>query len=36
MTAAQRDHMTKHDGQASSFDRLGNYLMSRLDKEGTA
>ena len=31
---ADRDHMTKHDGQESSFDKLENYLMSLLDKEG--
>ena len=28
-----RDHMTKRDGQESSFDKLENYLMSLLDKE---
>ena len=31
---AGRDHMTKHDGQESSFDKLEDYLMSLLDKEG--
>ena len=29
------DHMTKHDGQESSFDKLEDYLMSLLDKEET-
>jgi uncharacterized protein YndB with AHSA1/START domain len=33
---AGRDHMTEHDGQESSFDKLEDYLMSLLDKEGTA
>ncbi len=33
---AGRDHMTKHDGQESSFDRLEDCLMSLLDKEETA
>jgi uncharacterized protein YndB with AHSA1/START domain len=33
---AGRDHMTKHDGQESSFDKLEDYLMSLLGKEGTA
>ena len=32
---AGRDHMTKHDGQESSFDKLENYLMSLLDKGET-
>jgi uncharacterized protein YndB with AHSA1/START domain len=32
---AGRDHMTKHDGQESSFDKLEDYLMSLLDKEET-
>ena len=32
---AGRDQMTKHDGHKSSFDKLENYLMSLLDKEGT-
>ena len=27
---AGRDHMTKHDGQESSFDKLEDYLMSLL------
>jgi uncharacterized protein YndB with AHSA1/START domain len=29
------DHMTKHDCQESSYDKLENYLMSLLDKEET-
>jgi hypothetical protein len=29
------DHMTKHDGQESSSNKLQHYLMSLLDKEGT-
>ena len=33
---AGRAHMTKHDGQESSFDKLEDYLMSLLGKEGTA
>jgi hypothetical protein len=32
---AGRDHMTKHDGQESSFDKLEDYLMSLLAKEET-
>ena len=32
---AGRDHMTKYDGQESSFDKLENYLMSLLGKEET-
>ena len=32
---AGRDHMTKHDGQESSFDKLEDYLMSLLDKGET-
>ncbi len=32
---AGRDHMNKHDGQESSFDKLEDYLMSLLDKEET-
>ena len=32
---AGRDHMTKHDGQASSFDKLEDYLMSVLGEEET-
>jgi hypothetical protein len=32
---AGRDHMTKHDGQESSFDKLEDYLMSLLGKEET-
>jgi hypothetical protein len=30
-----RDHLTKDDGQESRLDKLENYLMSVLDKEGT-
>jgi uncharacterized protein YndB with AHSA1/START domain len=33
---AGRDHMTKHDGSESSFDKLEDYLMSLLDKQETA
>ncbi len=33
---AGRDHMTKHDCQESSFDKLEDYLTSLLAKEGTA
>lgn len=33
---ADRDHMTKHDGQESSFDKLEDYLMSLLGKQETA
>ena len=33
---AGRDHMTKHDGQESSFDKLEDYLTSLLGKETTA
>ena len=32
---AGRDHMTKHDGQESSFDKLEDYLMSLLSEEET-
>ena len=32
---AGRDHMTKHDGQESSFDKLESYLLSLLDRQGT-
>ena len=32
---AGRDHMNKHDGQESSFDKLEDYLMSLLGKEET-
>jgi uncharacterized protein YndB with AHSA1/START domain len=32
---AGRDHMTKHDGQECSFDKLENYLMSLLTEDGT-
>ena len=33
---AGRDHMTKHDGQESSYDKLEDYLTSLLDREATA
>ena len=33
---AGRDHMTKHDGQEDSFDKLEDYLRSLLDSKGTA
>ena len=32
---AGRDHMTKHDGQESSFDKLEDYLMWLLGKQET-
>ena len=32
---AGRDHMTKHDGQESSFDKLEDYLMSLLGEHET-
>ena len=32
---AGRDHMTRHDGQESSFDNLEDYLTSLLDEEET-
>ena len=32
---AGRDHMTKHDGQESSFDKLEDYLTSLLGKQET-
>jgi uncharacterized protein YndB with AHSA1/START domain len=32
---AGRDHVTKHDGQESSFDKLEDYLMSLLGEEET-
>ena len=32
---AGRDHMTKHDGQESSFDKLEDYLMSLLSGQET-
>ena len=40
MTLAFRDqagraHMTKHDGQEDSFDKLEDYLRSLLDPQGT-
>jgi uncharacterized protein YndB with AHSA1/START domain len=31
---AGRDHMTKHDGQEDSFDKLEDYLRSLLDADG--
>ena len=33
---AGRDHMTKHDGQESSFDKLEDCVLSLLDKDGAA
>jgi uncharacterized protein YndB with AHSA1/START domain len=33
---AGRDHMTKSDGQESSFDKLEDYLRSLLEREATA
>ncbi|MGH9171965.1 MAG: SRPBCC domain-containing protein [Acidimicrobiales bacterium] len=33
---AGRSHMTTHDGQDSSYDKLDSYLMSLLDREGTS
>jgi hypothetical protein len=40
MTLAFRDkagraHMTKHDGQEDSFDKLEDYLRSLLDPDAT-
>jgi uncharacterized protein YndB with AHSA1/START domain len=32
---AGRDHMTRHDGQESSFDKLEDYLRSLLDRTET-
>jgi uncharacterized protein YndB with AHSA1/START domain len=32
---AGRDHMTKHDGQESSFDKLEDYLLSLVAQEAT-
>jgi uncharacterized protein YndB with AHSA1/START domain len=32
---AGRDHMTKHDGQESSFDKLEDYLLSLVAQETT-
>ena len=32
---AGRDHMTKHDGQESSFDKLEDYLTSLVERQGT-
>lgn len=31
---AGRDHMTKFDGQESSWDNMEDYLMSLIDKDG--
>ncbi len=33
---AGRDHMTKHDGQEDSLDKLEDYLRSLLEQEGAA
>jgi uncharacterized protein YndB with AHSA1/START domain len=33
---AGRDHMTKFDGQESSFDKFEDYLRSLLDRKGAA
>lgn len=33
---AGRDHMTKHDGQEDSFNKLEDYLSSLLEREGAA
>ena len=33
---AGRDHMTKHDGQEDSFDKMEDYLRSLLDPSETA
>ena len=33
---AGRDHMTKHDGQEDSLDKLEDYLRSLLELEGAA
>jgi len=32
---AGRDHMTKHDGQEDSFDKMEDYLRSLLDQKET-
>jgi uncharacterized protein YndB with AHSA1/START domain len=32
---AGRDHMTKHDGQEDSFDKMEDLLRSLLDRRGT-
>ena len=32
---AGRDHMTKHDGQEDSFDKLEDYLRSLLEEKET-
>jgi hypothetical protein len=34
--AAGRAHMTKHDGQEDSYDKLEDYLTSLLDQEAVA
>jgi uncharacterized protein YndB with AHSA1/START domain len=31
---AGRDHMTRHDGQEDSFDKLEDYLRSLIDQKG--
>ena len=33
---AGRDHMTKHDGQQDSFNKMEDYLRSLLDQKATA
>jgi uncharacterized protein YndB with AHSA1/START domain len=33
---AGRDHMTRHDGQEDSFDKMEDYLRSLLDQKATA
>jgi hypothetical protein len=33
---AGRAHMTKHDGQEDSFDKLEDYLRSLLDQKAAA
>ncbi len=33
---AGRDHMTKHDGQEDSFDKMEDYLRSLLDQKAAA
>ena len=32
---AGRDHMTTHDGQEDSYDKLEDYLTSLLDQKAT-
>jgi hypothetical protein len=32
---AGRDHMDRHDGQESSFDKLEDYLMSLVGEQET-